>query len=59
MTYKQLTNRIEDIDMQIQFIKNITDDLSDKEDIFICGNIINNLCAYKNHLMYNVEYTEK
>lgn len=59
MTYKQMTKRIENINAQIQFIKNIADVLSDKEDLIMCGDIINSLCSWKNTLIYDKEYILK
>ena len=59
MTYKQLTKQIKDIEEQIDFMKNIESDLSDKEDVKMCGYIIDNLMCWKNTLIFDKEYVAK
>ncbi len=59
MTYKQLSKRIERIDEQIEFLRRIRENSYKgmKDEEVIIGTIIDNLCAYKNHLVYDEDYT--
>lgn len=59
MTYKQLTKQIEDIDAQIQFMKDVRDSHypDDKPSNIMIGNIVNTLICWKNHLRFEKEYT--
>ena len=58
MTYKQMTKEIDAIAEQIHFLYSIRDKFfkGKKYEVHMIGDIVNNLCAYKNYLMFAKEY---
>lgn len=59
MTYKQMTEEIEKFDKMIEFMHDILKekwDDGDEETAYLCGNIINALCSYKNYHIYVKQY---
>lgn len=58
-TYKQMTKELECIDKQIQYMYTTQKRELNSGDISkskLCGDIINNLCCYKNFLIYEKQY---
>jgi hypothetical protein len=58
MTYKQMTKNLDAITEQIHFLYSIRDKFSkgEKYELRMIGDIVNNLCAYKNYLIFTAEY---
>lgn len=59
MTYREMTKTIRQCDKMIGFMYDIQKeklDVENKEEAMFCGVIINILCSYKNHLIYEKQY---
>ena len=59
MTYKQIKARINALDKRIAFMYEVQKEKQNsgnREAAIICGDIINNLCSYKNYLIYEKQY---
>lgn len=56
MTYKEMTKRIDRIKDQIDFMYELQKQQTDPETSRLIGGIIDNLCAYKNYLIYEKDY---
>lgn len=56
MTYKEMTKRIDRIKDQIDFMYELQKQQIDSETSRLIGGIIDNLCAYKNYLIYEKDY---
>lgn len=61
MTYKQMTEKIEQIPKQIAYLYNVRDThyKGNKEIADMTCDIVNNLCAYQNYLKFEKEYKDK
>jgi hypothetical protein len=61
MTYKQMTEQLNDTSMQIEFLYRIRDEhfKEDKDSCRMIGKIVNNILAYQNYLQYIKEWEEK
>lgn len=59
MTYKQIKARIDALDKRIAFMCEVQKEKQEsgnKEAAIVCGDIISNLCSYKNYLIYEKQY---
>lgn len=59
MTYKEMKKRIDLFDKKIEFMYKIQkemNDLGDRESASLCGDIISDLCGYKNYHIYEKHY---
>ena len=59
MTYSKMTQNIEHIKKQIDFMYDLQKQQTEPNVSRLIGDIINNLCAYKNYLIYAKEYKEE
>jgi hypothetical protein len=59
MTYSQMTKNIENIKKQIDFMYELQKEQTEPNKARLIGDIVNNLCAYKNYLIYAKEYKEE
>ena len=58
MTYKDISKRIENIDKQIEYVREWQKTTEVEEGKRMWGDIINNLLAYKNYLIFDKEWQE-